>query len=101
MGGAATTTRFIVAVLNNPPGSVARTTNALVPTSLEIGVPLRLPLLATLNQAGPLALAKVIGSPLGSLALAAKLDEYNCPAFALAMVNGLVRNVGGRFVTAR
>ena len=84
MGGAATTTRYIVAVLNNPLGSVARTTKALVPTSLEIGVPLRLPLLATLNQVGPLALAKVIGSPLGSLALAAKVDEYNCPEIGRA-----------------
>src|SRR5487761_2313372 len=100
IGGALNTVKFMVAVLDNPLGSVARTAKLLSPPLPERGVPLRRPLLATLNQAGPLLLEKVTGSPLGSPAVAARVAEYAWPAVTLATVNGFAKNAGGRFVTA-
>src|SRR5712691_8877254 len=101
MGGAGTTTKFIVAVPNNPPGSVARTVKVLGPASGERGMPDKLPLPDTLSQAGPLTLPKLIASPLGSVALVARVAEYDCPASALATVKGLLMKVGARFVAVR
>ena len=67
MAAAGSTLKFIVAVLERPPGSLTRTRNTLVPASGENGVPVQLPLAARLNQAGPLTLVNVMLSPLGSV----------------------------------
>ena len=99
IGGAGKTTKFIVAVVNNADGSATRTTKALVPALSENGVPARPPLPATLSQAGPLTLAKVMVSPFGSLALPANVPAYDCPALADGAAKGLLTNAGGRLVT--
>src|SRR5881394_608823 len=101
MGVAGKITTCIVAVSNNPPASAARTVNPFVPASTESGVPVRPPLLATLSHAGPPTLLNVIGSPLGSLALVARVAEYNWPALAMGAVKGLLGKMGARFVAVR
>src|SRR6266487_1883776 len=89
---------FIVAVLDRLPESVTRTRKLLVPTLAEKGVPDNAPLLATVSQAGPLTFAKVIASPLASVAFVAIVPEYGCPAFAAGLLNGLLTNAGGELV---
>jgi hypothetical protein len=56
---------LMVAVLNQPLVSEGLTVKRFVPTSEKPGVPERVPLAATLSQAGPLTLAKVSASPVG------------------------------------
>ena len=76
IGAASVTAMFIVAVSDKPPGSETLTTKALVPVSLENGVPESEPLGATVSQLGPLTFAKVSASlGFGSLALVAMVPE--------------------------
>jgi hypothetical protein len=65
----------MVDVADRFPGSVTLTTNVLVPTSEEPGVPETEPSLATLSHDGPLTFAKVSGSPFRSVASAATVAE--------------------------
>src|ERR1043165_4279795 len=95
IGGAEITLISSVAELERLPESMTRTTNVFVPTSTDTGVPVNVPLLATLSHAGPLAFAKVIASPLGSVAFVAIVPEYAWPAFTSGLLKGLLANTGG------
>src|SRR5258708_32272435 len=88
------TTIFMLAVPNNPPGSLARTTKLLVQTSAYAAVPESTPLVAALSQAGPLTLEKVSGSPLGSVALVAIVPEKDWPALTPGSIIGLLAKAG-------
>src|SRR5689334_8558700 len=79
--GAPLTLMNKLAVFDAPNASRALTTKELNPRSELAGVPERKPAAATLSQAGPLTLAKVIASPLGSLASAVIVSSMACPMF--------------------
>src|SRR5688572_23095820 len=96
----ATTVRFIVALANKPPGSLARTLKLFSPALPDSGVPESAPLPATLSHAGPLIFENVSESPFGSVALAAIVPEYAWPALALGLLKGFAAKVGGTLVRA-
>ena len=74
VGFAACTVMFRLAVAEPPRLSATLTVNVFKPELADSGVPDNAPLAETINQVGPLTLAKVNGSLFGSVALTA-IDE--------------------------
>src|ERR1039458_1759407 len=84
----------MLAAADTPLESVKLTTKRFVPMSEFAGVPERTPLVATLNQAGPLTLAKVRGSPAGATVRPFSGAKEGRLATADAAVKGLLVKVG-------
>src|SRR5262245_26145524 len=89
-----------LAVLDAPAASRALTTNELNPIFGFAGVPESAPLPATASQAGPLTLANVTASPLGSLAFVAIVPVIAWPTFTSGKKYELLVKTGARFDAA-
>src|SRR5688572_26039867 len=94
----AATVRFIVALANKPPASLALRLKLFTPALPASGVPESTPLTATFSHAGPLIFVNVSGSPFGSVALVAIVPEYGWPELAPGWLKGLAVNAGGTLV---
>ena len=90
--GASFTERTFIDIrpsLNSAEGSVTRTVNEFVPTSVGSGVPLRVPSGFTISHDGPAALENITWSKSGSVASADISPEYFMLAVASVEPNVL------------
>src|SRR5438445_522044 len=84
----------MAAEAENPLESLSLTVKVFVPMSASVGVPEAEPSPETLNQVGPLSLAKASVSPGTETALPESVAAKDSAATAGGMVNGLLMNIG-------